>query len=345
MVGVLQVLVVVIAFGSAIGGIVLLNMDKIKSKNKSNKDNNKNTKSKSNNKKENKNSSKDKSNVLNSQDFLEFDYIQSIGAKENSKENKGLIVRKNNKEYVMAIEVYGVNYNLLSTEEKYILEESFQRLLNGIDYPIQIYIQSRKIDIDNYSQQYDKRINGILKNVEALKNTINALEREKVSEKIINDKKITLSRLVSQYNYGLNIKDYIVSVTKSKSMIEKKYFIILSYTPIATKEDLTRNEIINKAYFDLYTKANSIISALQRSKLDGKILSDVELTEVLYCSYNKSDSEIYKLRKAFNSHFNHYVTTSEPVEMKLAKNRIEKLEKEEEEEKIKLKDILKEGEV
>ena len=28
-------------------------------------------------------------------------------------------------------------------------------LLNGIDYPIQIFVQSRKIDIENYKKMYE----------------------------------------------------------------------------------------------------------------------------------------------------------------------------------------------
>lgn len=336
-VSILTLVVIVISVIGVIAAVVILLSDGKSSKDKDNNDKakEKNSKVKDNKNEKNSESSKkrERVNVYDSRDILDFDDICSIG----SGEPKGIIVRKNKTEFIGVLEVYGINYNLLSLEEREMLELNFQKLLNGIDYPFQIHIQSRKLDIENYSKFYTTNLEKIKKSIDIQKNKVNFLKQNNADEKEISKAEIQLNRLVNEYNYGLQIKEWIIERCKYKNMLEKRYFIIVSHkhNQSAFSDKLTFEEMLSNAYFDINNKISSIITSLKRTKLNGKMLSPDEVAELLYCSYNKDDSETYKFKNAVKARYSHYFVKAEPVEVKIAKRRIEKLEKAE-------KDILNE---
>lgn len=130
--------------------VFILDGDKSKIPTKKNKKNNKNNKGADNSSKANNVHGK---NTYKTQDKINIQKIKSIG----DGEDPSLIVKDNN-EYAGILEVYGVNYNLLSSRERLTLEEVFQSMINGIDYPVQLFIQSRRIDIENYRNIYNNRL-------------------------------------------------------------------------------------------------------------------------------------------------------------------------------------------
>jgi len=282
--------------------------DNKKNKNKKDKKSNQTSDNKKINKK-----SKDKVVVKDSRDILDFEKVIAF-----SPDNPiGLVVKKE-KEYIGVVEVKGINYNLLSIEEREILEESFAKLLNGIDYPMQIYVQSRKVDIESYELKYTKRLEDIKKTLDRMNDKLIFLkESNEDIDKIVSMER-DINRLATQYNYGLEIKEWIIARCKQKSMLERKYYLVVSHkhNTRSFKEELTEQEMVHNAFFDISNKSSSIVSALQRANLDGKLLTAFELTDLLYRAYNKSDSEYYKLDKALKSRFSHLYNTSKPVELK-----------------------------
>ncbi len=50
------------------------------------------------------------------------------------------------------IMVGGVNFSLKSDEEQTIITQAYQTFLNSIDFPLQILIHSRKVNIHQYLQ-------------------------------------------------------------------------------------------------------------------------------------------------------------------------------------------------
>ena len=275
------------------------------------------------------------------QDFLDFEDIQ-IFSRDNP---MGIIVRKEKSEFVGIVEVFGINYNLLSVEEREILEDSFGKLLNGIDYSIQIYVQSRKLDIDKYENKYESRLEEIKKNIDSLTGRYNFLtENNEAGENnsAIAELADKINKLTNQYNYGEEIKDYMMARSKQKNILERKYYLVITHKHNSRlfEEALTYDELLNNAFFDIANKANSIISALQRSKLGGKILTAVELAEVLYSAYNKSDSSTYKISNALRSQFSHLYTTATPVELKKIARKLEEVENAKAEEMKTLKDFI-----
>ena len=76
-------------------------------------------------------------------DFMEFDTV-----KDN------MIVQKGGRKFLMAIECKGVNYDLMSEIEKTATEQGFSAFLNTIREPIQIYIQTRTINLEKNILSY-----------------------------------------------------------------------------------------------------------------------------------------------------------------------------------------------
>ena len=79
------------------------------------------------------------SSVQNKQsifNFMEFDTIKD-----------SMIIQKKGARYLMVVECQGINYDLMSGVEKTSVEEGFVQFLNTLRYPVQIYIQTRSINL------------------------------------------------------------------------------------------------------------------------------------------------------------------------------------------------------
>ena len=83
-------------------------------------------------------------------DFMEFDDIQD-----------NMIIQKSGKRFLMVVECQGVNYDLMSQMEKVAVEEGFQQFLNTLRHPIQIYIQTRSVNLESSISTYQSRLKDI----------------------------------------------------------------------------------------------------------------------------------------------------------------------------------------
>src|SRR4051812_3292099 len=55
------------------------------------------------------------------------------------------------------IMVGGVNFSLKSESEQNIITGAYQTFLNSIDFPLQVLVHSRKVNIDKYIESLTKR--------------------------------------------------------------------------------------------------------------------------------------------------------------------------------------------
>ena len=67
--------------------------------------------------------------------------------------------------------VSGTNFALKSEEEQGLITYAFQGFLNSLSFPVQIFIHSRKLNIEGYIQKIEERANQ--EPNELLKNQIN----------------------------------------------------------------------------------------------------------------------------------------------------------------------------
>lgn len=307
--------------------VVMLDGKKVKTLEKINSLKQTNTKNNSKNKKTIK---KDKGNqpdpCIFTQDILEFDRIE-----EFSPDNPiGVIVKKNTRDFIGIIEVEGINFNLLDYEERLMLEKNFQVLLNGIDFPIQLYIQSKKLSMEGYLKQYSDRLGDIEKSLKNILEKIELLKQKQADEKEVKELEDKAIRLNNQYSYGITLIEYISGRCNNQDMLERKYYIAIKYTfnPSQYREDLTSKEMLINAFSDIENKATGLISALIRANLNGRLLTGIEIADLLYSSYNKVDSENYKLKNAVKSRFSHLFSTSEAIEIRELKDKLDKIQSE-----------------
>lgn len=309
------VLVMCVIFVIVVGGILL--KDAAKTKVKRRRGNDKVSKSSDLGKevKDFKDKQKEElsKHILDSQNILDFDEIVVCN------EETGLIKYDNNT-YLGLVEVQGINFNLLSIDERLMLEENFGELLNGIEFPIQFYIQSRKVDLDKYIDKYQESINKIRKDVDIMKNN------ENVSEEDVKNK-------LSQLEYGETFMQYFVQRTVNANLLERKYYIVVKYIHNTSnfEHELNDYEILTSAYNDLYNKAALIIDSLERNNLKSSLLSATGLGEVLYASYNRECASELKFQNAVQANYKHLFTTSKPIQIKKMEHEVKKsIEREQE---------------
>ena len=84
--------------------------------------------------------------------FMEFDKIDD-----------NMIIQKDGKRFLMVIECQGINYDLMSGLEKNSVEQGFLQFLNTLRYPIQIYVQTRTVNLGSSINTYKERVDEISK--------------------------------------------------------------------------------------------------------------------------------------------------------------------------------------
>lgn len=95
--------------------------------------------------------------------FMEFDEV-----KDN------MIIRKNRTQYVMILQCSGVNYDLLSEDEKIAVEEGFVQFLNTLRFPVQLYIQTRSLNLRDIIDEYKSKVSAIAQDIEIVNSKIQA---------------------------------------------------------------------------------------------------------------------------------------------------------------------------
>ena len=225
-----------------------------------------------------------------------------------------MIIRKNGTKYLMVIECQGINYDLMSGIEKNSVEQGFLQFLNTLRYPIQIYVQTRTVNLESGIASYKEKVREIQDRLLKKQMEYNRLESLGIKGKEIEDATLELTRERNLYEYGVDIIKNTERMSLNKSILRKHYYVIISYTPEeSTNSNFEKEEIKNMAFSELYTKSQTIINALAVCNVNGKILDSYELAELLYVAYNRDESEVYDLRKAINAGYDELYSTAPDV--------------------------------
>ena len=224
-----------------------------------------------------------------------------------------MIVQKNGKRYLAVVECLGVNYDLMSRLEKNSVEEGFQQFLNTLRHPIQIYIQTRTMNLEKSIQTYKDKVKVIEEDYNKLSRQYNAMKQsDAYSEEDLKKEFFELTRNRNLLEYGKDIIANTERMSLNKNVLTKKYYIVIPYYAEET-EKYSIEEIRNMAFSELYTKAQSIISTLSACSVTGKILNSNELVELLYMAYNREDADIYGLDKALKAEYDSLYSTAPDV--------------------------------
>ena len=237
--------------------------------------------------------------------FMEFDKIED-----------NMIIRKNGRQYIMIIECQGVNYDLMSGLEKNSVEEGFLQFLNTLRYPIQLYIQTRTVNLGSSINRYKTRVNNIRNEYTRKQLEYNSMvnSESEYTAREINNARFELVKAQNLYEYGLDIVNNTEKMNLNKNILKKHYYVVLSYVPEEnTNTGYDEEEIKNMAFSDLYTRAQALISSLGVCDVAGKVLDSEELAELLYIAYNRDESETYQLDTALRAGVDELYSTAKNV--------------------------------
>ena len=178
--------------------------------------------------------------------------------------------------------VSAINFDLKSTEEQEAIISQYQNFLNSVDFPLQILINSRKLNMQNYLEY------------------LTGKEKEQENE---------LLRLqISEY------KNFIEQLVSVSNIMEKNFFIIVPFSPIENKEkgffknimslaNPQKNVLDKRENFEtyrnqLFQRVDHVIAALSGIGLRIVPLKTEELIELLFDSYNPETYNSTELKSA-----------------------------------------------
>lgn len=188
-----------------------------------------------------------------------------------------VILREGQMRAILAVS--SANFALKSTKEQDMLIGAFQGVLNSLDSPIQILIQSRKLDLTSY---IDK-----LKHLEDQQ--MNDLLKVKMQEYI----------------------EYIQEMLQQINIMNKDFFVVVGYDTIGLKDDLfskfkralnptsyirQKQEDFIKNRQLLMARADQLSSKLSGLDLKVDVLKTEQIIALMYNSYNPDAIESIRIR-------------------------------------------------
>lgn len=225
-----------------------------------------------------------------------------------------LIIRKNGQQYVMVVQCKGINYDLLSEAEKEAVERGFVEFLNTIRFPIQLYVQTRSLNLRKTIDAYREKVNVIAEEIKSL-------QKQKVEyERMGNQKQVDMlnfeiRRKENVLEYGQDISNYIGRMSFNQNVLQQKTYVVVSYfkSELGNISNYSKDEIINMVFTELYTRTETLIRSLGSAQVSGRILDSEELTELLYIAYNRDEEQIYQLDRALDAQYDALYSTSKDV--------------------------------
>jgi len=248
-------------------------------------------------------------------EFMEFDEVVD-----------NMIVRKKGSQYVMVLQCNGVNYDLMSEVEKISVEEGFVQFLNTLRFPIQLYVQSRTLNLKDIIDSYKGRVDNLEVEIQKLDAKI-AQAKATGNKALLEKLDFERRRKINVLEYGSDITDYVEKLSSNRNILQQKTYVIVSYYTAeigGSLENFSKEEINNMCFQELYTRCQNVASALANTQVSSKILDSEELAELLYIAYNRDEAELYQFSKALDAQYDALYSTGKDV---LAKKK-EELDKE-----------------
>lgn len=254
--------------------------------------------------------------------FMQFDKIED-----------NMIIQDKGQKYLMVIECEGVNYDLMSNVEKNAVEAGFVGFLNTLRYPIQLYTQTRTINIADSIQNYKNRLATVKKELDNKQVEYDKISKnENKDDNKVEETRRELIRIKNLYEYGQDVVENIQKTSQNKNVLRKHYYVIVPYYAAEIGTDLlSEDEKRNMIFSELYTRAQSLIAALFSCEMKCKILNSNELVELLYVAYNRDEADTYGMERALESNYNKLYSTAPDVldkQMKALDKQIEEKAKE-----------------
>ncbi|OGK14967.1 hypothetical protein A2690_02995 [Candidatus Roizmanbacteria bacterium RIFCSPHIGHO2_01_FULL_39_12b] len=166
--------------------------------------------------------------------------------------------------------VSSINFSLKSEEEQNAIIAAYISFLNFLEFPLQIIIQSRQLDIDGYLERLKK------------------IEKEQTNE--------LLRMQTAEY------RQYVSELVEIGDIMTKRFYIVIPYDPLsdkqkswvkrflglftAAKEVKISQEVFAKRRHALFQRVEHIVTGLASMSVKAVVLDTQSLIELYYNTYN-----------------------------------------------------------
>ncbi len=174
------------------------------------------------------------------------------------------------------IMVSGLNFALKSEAEQNIITQAYQNFLNGIDFPLQIIIHSRRVNIEKY---------------------LDGLAKFEIGE--------TSPLLQSQSE---EYREFVRSFVQKNAIMEKTFLVVIPFSPLGLPSQETISKFLpfggkkdkaaeekaqaetmihlNENLAQLTQRVNQVLEGLLSIGLEAVVLNNEQLIELFYNFYN-----------------------------------------------------------
>ncbi len=165
--------------------------------------------------------------------------------------------------------VSSVNFSLKSDDEQEALVYQFQNFLNGLDFPLQILVQSRKVDLSQYLQLLEEK------------------RRQHENELLIIQTQEYIE-FVKSFTKLANIMSKLFYVVIPFAIVEKRggFFDTIKHALAPPKLAELPEERFKEYSSQLLQRAENVRANLAAAGLKSILLGEAELTELFNASYN-----------------------------------------------------------
>lgn len=191
----------------------------------------------------------------------------------------GILVLKN-KELRAVIMASALNFALKSADEQQAIIINFQDFLNSLDFPIQVFVQSRKINLDPYIERLES----------ARKEQTNELLQIQIQEYVEFIKTMVSSTEIVTKSFYVVVPFKHVTGAQLPTGGAGKLFGFLSAS-WRTKEAALSPEQFDKYKEQLQQRVSGVISGMARFGVRAIPLNTEETIELFYGLYNPGGLE------------------------------------------------------
>jgi type IV secretory pathway VirB4 component len=181
--------------------------------------------------------------------------------------------------------VTGVNVALKSESEQGVLTTSYQNFLNSVDFPLEIVVHSRKVNIEKYLKRLEARSNEEPSSL--LQNQIT--EHKKFIESFVTDNAIMEKIFLVVISFAPFALPSTNSITKFIPFLKK------SKSDEATQAAQDKATSLSENVAQLTQRVTQVAEGLRSVGLEAEPLGDEELVELFYNFYNPETIEKEKI--------------------------------------------------
>lgn len=204
----------------------------------------------------------------------EFANSQDLVSIKNIRDNT-LVLKDGSLRQILMVQ--GTNFSLKSEEEQNVITQGYQNFLNSLEYAVQIVVHSRKINIQKYLNDLDKRM------------------QEEPSPLLQNQ--------ISEY------KEFVRKFVQENAIMEKTFLLVIPwFSPMvgkpssfsipflggkktAPQEAMEDEATFKENLLQLRQRVTEVTEGLAGIGLEAILLSDEELIELLYNFHNPETVE------------------------------------------------------